>query len=89
MTLAVDVFVRDANGEWRVLDVPEGCDDSAGFEAWRRTVWGSEAVRSLIAATTERPRGIAERRHQLESRLWNIEAPALRALESGAGVLIW
>ncbi|QCD58478.1 hypothetical protein [Streptomyces hawaiiensis] len=125
MTLAVDVFVRDANGEWRVLDVPQGCDDSAGFESWRRTVWGSETVRSLgarrlpvlaednlfveadevpgflrevallranldlIAATTERPRGITERRDQLGSRLRNIEATALRALESGAGVLIW
>jgi hypothetical protein len=125
MTLAVDVFVRDTNGEWRVLDAPEGCDDSAGFEAWRRTVWGSGTVRSLgarhlpvlaednlfveaddvpgflrevallranldlIAATTERPRGIAERRYQLESRLRNIEATALRALGSGAGVLIW
>ncbi|MFI8830805.1 hypothetical protein ACIGPN_07235 [Streptomyces afghaniensis] len=125
MTLAVDVFVRDANGEGRLLDVPEGCSDSAGFESWRRTVWGSEAVRSLgarhlpvlaednlfveagevpgflrevallranlelIAATTERPRGIAERRHQLDSRLRNIEATALRALESGGGVLIW
>ncbi|MFH9007542.1 hypothetical protein ACH4E5_30405 [Streptomyces afghaniensis] len=40
------------------------------------------------AATTERPRGIAERRHQLRSRLRNIEAPAPRALESGAGVLM-
>jgi hypothetical protein len=125
MALSVDVFVRDANGEWRVLDVPEGCDDSAGFETWRRTVWGSGTVRSLgarhlpvlaednlfveadevpgflrevallranldqIAATTERPRGIAERRYQLESRLRNIEATALRALESRAGVLIW
>jgi hypothetical protein len=124
MTLAVDVFVRDANGEWRVLDVPEGCDDSAGFEAWRRTVCGfgggalagrpspsgpgrGRPVRrgrrgagflrevallranlDLLAATTERPRGVAERRHQLESRLRNIEATALRALESGAGVLI-
>ncbi|MFE7900093.1 hypothetical protein ACFU3E_21725 [Streptomyces sp. NPDC057424] len=124
MTLAVDVFVRDAYGEWRVPDVPDGWDDSAGFEAWRRTVWGSETVRSLgarhlpvlagdnlfveagevpgflrevallrahaglIAATTERPRGIAERRDQLESRLRNVEATALRALEGGAGVLI-
>ncbi|MFJ8468439.1 hypothetical protein [Streptomyces swartbergensis] len=49
MTLAVDVFVRDADGEWRVPDVPEGCADSAGFESWRRTVWGSETVRSLGA----------------------------------------
>lgn len=49
MTLAVDVFLRDADGKWHVLDVPEGCDDSAGFEVWRETVWGSEAVRSLGA----------------------------------------
>lgn len=50
MSLCVDVFVRDAaTGEWEVLDVPEGCDDSAGFEVWRETVWGSETVRSLGA----------------------------------------
>ncbi|MER5428794.1 hypothetical protein [Streptomyces sp. NPDC002588] len=41
--------MRDANGQWQVLDVPEGCNDSAGFEVWRETVWGSEAVRSLGA----------------------------------------
>ncbi|WP_167407339.1 hypothetical protein [Streptomyces swartbergensis] len=41
--------MRDADGEWRVLDVPEGCADSAGFESWRRTVWGSETVRSPSA----------------------------------------
>ncbi|WP_442810268.1 hypothetical protein [Streptomyces sp. W16] len=49
MTLAVDVFLRDADGQWNVLDVPEGCNDSAGFENWRETVWGSPAVRSLGA----------------------------------------
>ena len=49
MTLAVDVFLRDPDGKWNVLDVPEGCDDSAGFENWRETVWGSQAVRSLGA----------------------------------------
>ncbi|MFJ8468440.1 hypothetical protein [Streptomyces swartbergensis] len=43
----------------------------------------------LIAATTESPRGITERRDQLESRLRTVEATALRALESGAGVLTW
>ncbi|SOR78771.1 MULTISPECIES: hypothetical protein [Streptomyces] len=43
----------------------------------------------LITATTERPRGLAERRDQLDSRLRNIEATARRALVSGAGVLIW
>ncbi|MEW1829503.1 hypothetical protein [Streptomyces sp. NPDC088196] len=47
MTLAVDVFLRDADGQWNVLDVPEGCNDSAGFENWRETVWGSAPVRAL------------------------------------------
>ncbi|MGW0473641.1 hypothetical protein [Streptomyces coeruleorubidus] len=42
----------------------------------------------LIATTTERPRGITERRDRLESRLRTVEATALRALESGAGVPI-
>src|SRR5690242_6696817 len=49
MSLCVDVVVRGPNGEFDVLDVPEGCDDSAGFESWRWTVWGSEVVRSLGA----------------------------------------
>lgn len=49
MTLAVDVFLRDADGQWNVLDVPEGCNDSAGFENWRETVWGSAPVRALGA----------------------------------------
>ena len=47
--LGVDVFVRDSDGGWRVLDVPERCDDSAGSESGRRTVWGSGTVRSLGA----------------------------------------
>lgn len=42
-------FVRAPDGEMRVLDVPEGVNDSAGFESWRRTVWGSDLVRSLGA----------------------------------------
>ncbi|NEB03013.1 hypothetical protein [Streptomyces sp. SID13726] len=49
MSLCVDVFVRDANGLWEVLDVPEGAGDSAGFESWREEVWGSGTVRSLGA----------------------------------------
>ncbi|MEU9170136.1 hypothetical protein AB0D34_20390 [Streptomyces sp. NPDC048420] len=49
MSLAVDVFVRAPDGTRRVLDVPEGCQDAAGFESWRTTVWGSEPVRSLGA----------------------------------------
>ncbi|WP_431683438.1 hypothetical protein [Kitasatospora sp. KL5] len=47
MTLSVDVFVTGADGRTEVLDVPEGVSDLAGFESWRTTVWGSEAVRSL------------------------------------------
>ncbi|MGJ5753089.1 hypothetical protein [Streptomyces puniciscabiei] len=49
MSLSVDVVVRGPNGEFDVLDVPEGCNDSAGFESWRWKVWGSEVVRSLGA----------------------------------------
>ncbi|MEU2749577.1 hypothetical protein ABZ613_25520 [Streptomyces collinus] len=49
MSLSVDVFVREPDGQRRVLGVPEGRDDSAGFESWRRTVWASEPVRALGA----------------------------------------
>src|SRR5687767_8852378 len=49
MSLSVDVFVIGADGKRQVLDVPEGCSDLAGFERWRTSVWGSEAVRSLGA----------------------------------------
>lgn len=49
MSLSVDVFLREPDGQWRILDVPEGRDDSAGFESWRRTVWGSPPVRALGA----------------------------------------
>ncbi|MEU3353625.1 hypothetical protein [Streptomyces sp. NPDC037389] len=49
MSLDVDVFVVEESGEIRILDVPPGCSDRAGFERWRRTVWGSETVRSLGA----------------------------------------
>ena len=41
--------VTNADGRTEVLDVPEGVSDLAGFESWRTTVWGSEAVRSLGA----------------------------------------
>ncbi|MET9951962.1 hypothetical protein ABZ135_10505 [Streptomyces sp. NPDC006339] len=50
MSLVVKVFLVGANGKMRVLDVPDGCGDSAGFESWRTDVWGSDAVRSLGAA---------------------------------------
>ncbi|CAL9597840.1 hypothetical protein [Streptomyces sp. enrichment culture] len=49
MSLSVDVVVRGPNGEFDVLDTPEGVNDSAGFESWRQKVWGSRAVRSLGA----------------------------------------
>jgi|GEM_PF-2324358 hypothetical protein len=49
MSLAVDVFVVDDNGEMCVLDVPAGCSDLAGFEDWRTRVWGSQAARELGA----------------------------------------
>ncbi|MER6980233.1 hypothetical protein [Streptomyces carpinensis] len=125
MTLSVDVFVRAPDGEMRVLDVPEGCNDSAGPESWRTAVWGSDAVRSLgarflprvreewlqvetgelaeflgevallrahldvVALATEGPRTVEERRARLADRLDNLEAAALRARETGGGVIVW
>jgi hypothetical protein len=50
MSLSVDVFLGDADGKMlKVIDTPEGASDLAGFESWRRTVWGSGTVRSLGA----------------------------------------
>ncbi|GAB2759722.1 hypothetical protein [Streptomyces bullii] len=49
MSLNVMVFVRGADAERRILATPEGHEDSAGFESWRTTVWGSQAVRALGA----------------------------------------
>lgn len=49
MSLSVDVFVVGQDGRVDVLDVPEGSSDLAGFERWRTSVWGSDAVRSLGA----------------------------------------
>ncbi|MFF8375808.1 hypothetical protein ACF07V_06755 [Streptomyces sp. NPDC015661] len=49
MSLSVDVFVVGADDERTLLDVPEGSSDVAGFERWRTSVWGSEALRSLGA----------------------------------------
>ncbi|QKW29621.1 hypothetical protein HUT11_28530 [Streptomyces seoulensis] len=49
MTLSVEVFVREPDGEMRILDVPDDAFRSGGFESWRTTVWGSEFVRSLGA----------------------------------------
>ncbi|MET9525584.1 hypothetical protein [Streptomyces coeruleorubidus] len=46
-----------------------------------------QANLGLIATTTERPL-YTERRGRPESRLRTVEATALRALESGAGVPI-
>lgn len=49
MSLRVDVFTVRDDDDFVVLDVPKGVSDLAGFESWRRTVWGSDAVRSLGA----------------------------------------
>ncbi|MFJ6621951.1 hypothetical protein ACIQOW_30775 [Kitasatospora sp. NPDC091335] len=49
MSLPADVFVTDESGGCRLLDVPEGSSDLAGFERRRSTLWGSPAVRSLGA----------------------------------------
>ncbi|MFE6889633.1 hypothetical protein [Streptomyces sp. NPDC057694] len=49
MSLLVEVFVRDPDGEMRILDVPDDVYQSGGFESWRKTVWGSPTARSLGA----------------------------------------
>jgi hypothetical protein len=49
MSLVVDVFVVDGDGELCVQDVPAGCSDLAGPESWRTAVWGSDVIRSLGA----------------------------------------
>ncbi|WP_420035741.1 hypothetical protein ACN2WE_28860 [Streptomyces sp. cg28] len=49
MSPLVEVFVRDADGEWHLLDMPEGTYRSGGFESWRTTVRGSQAARALGA----------------------------------------
>ncbi|MEY9994606.1 hypothetical protein ABIE67_006638 [Streptomyces sp. V4I8] len=49
MSLLVEVFVREPDGKRQILDVPDDVYHSGGFESWRRTVWGSEFVRSLGA----------------------------------------
>jgi hypothetical protein len=47
MSLTVEVFVLDENGDTHFLDTPDCCENLAGFESWRTSVWGSEAVRAL------------------------------------------
>ncbi|MCN9242663.1 hypothetical protein NGF19_17990 [Streptomyces sp. RY43-2] len=49
MSLCVDVYVVGEDDQMRVLDVPASASDLAGFESWRTTVWGSDAVRALGA----------------------------------------
>ncbi|MFJ7074497.1 hypothetical protein [Streptomyces sp. NPDC098781] len=49
MSLLVEVFVREPDGTIRILDVPDDVYRSGGFESWRKTVWGSQFVRSLGA----------------------------------------
>lgn len=51
VTLTVDVWVVDETcpGGVRILEVPAGASDLAGFEKTRTDLWGSAVVRSLGA----------------------------------------
>ncbi|MFI1176788.1 hypothetical protein [Streptomyces melanogenes] len=49
MSLLVHVFVEAADGTRDYLDAPDGVSETAGFERWRTSVWGSPMVRSLGA----------------------------------------
>jgi hypothetical protein len=57
MSLLVEVFVREPDGDMRILDVPDEVYQSGGFESWRTTVWGSEFVRSPGARFLPVPAG--------------------------------
>ena len=49
MSLAVDVFLRDADGKITFPGEGPGSSLAAGFESWRTEVWASSLVRSLGA----------------------------------------
>ncbi|WP_329404368.1 hypothetical protein [Streptomyces melanogenes] len=49
MSLLVHVFVYAPDGSRDYLDAPDGVSETAGFERWRTSVWGSPVVRSLGA----------------------------------------
>lgn len=49
MSLSVDVFVLDGDGKKEFEESPSDGSDLAGFEAWRKTVWGGRGVRALGA----------------------------------------
>lgn len=49
VSLSVDVFVCGPDGDWCVLESAVAGHDLAGFESWRRSVWGSQPVQSLGA----------------------------------------
>jgi hypothetical protein len=46
--LSAHVFTRLAGDELDILETPH-VETLAGFESWRKTVWGSERVRALGA----------------------------------------
>lgn len=56
MSLSVDVWVVDETrpSGIRILGVPVGASDLAGFESTRTRLWGSPAVRSLGAVLLPR-----------------------------------
>ena len=45
----MDVYIKKPDGGMELLGVPEGSSDLAGFESWRRIVWGSDRVRAFGA----------------------------------------
>jgi hypothetical protein len=46
MTLCVDTYIYDENGEMKYLQAESG-KDLAGFESYRNTFYGSDFVKSL------------------------------------------
>ena len=47
MSLLVNVYTRAPDGKMVVVDPAEPADELAGFESYRRQLYGSEAARAL------------------------------------------
>ncbi|MEO6085947.1 MAG: hypothetical protein ABIQ18_22830 [Umezawaea sp.] len=85
MSLNVYVFLFDEDDKMTLLDTPTRGSDLAGFESFRTTVWGSDAMRALGARffpvlnggdLTVRPEQVADFLRECATVEANIEAIA-------------
>lgn len=90
MTLVVNAYVRDSCGEMNFIEPEHSWEELAGFESYRRTLYGSQAALSLglkllpiLANSNVYAEGpdLEQLRHECELALVNVE---LFEAESGA-----